>query len=107
MIGGDQTDAFDPAETLPFVQAFPRHTRRQPEDRRRDEFDYPTGLARPGRRGDRVKLSTSRIDAVDGSSPALSAMDVGAVKAPTIQRIEQADDNDNRFRHRQVSPRRC
>ena len=43
--------------------------------------------ARPRRRGDRITARCRAIDAVDGSSTRhVSAMDVGAVKAPTIQR---------------------
>ena len=39
----------------------------------------------------------SAVDAVDGSSTRhVSAMDVGAVKAPMIQRSYDANDHDNR-----------
>jgi hypothetical protein len=50
------------------------------------------------------------FDAVDGSSTRrASAMDGGAVKAPTIRRATYANGHDNRSRYREVgfsSPRR-
>jgi hypothetical protein len=52
----------------------------------------------------------SADDAVDGSSTRrASAMDVGAVKAPTIRRSYLYNGHDNRSRYREVSlsgPRR-
>ena len=48
---------------------------------------FDDSLTLPRRRGDRVSLPTSAFDAVDGSSTRhASAMDLGAVRAPTIWR---------------------
>jgi hypothetical protein len=54
----------------------------------------------------------SASDAVDGSSARnVSAMDVGAVKAPKTRRSSRANRQDNRSRHREVGllglRRRC
>src|SRR5258706_6462956 len=63
-----------------------------------------SAAARPRRRGHRIGRSTSGIDAVDGSSTGTSVPWMWALlRLPRFRGANHADDNDNRFRHRQVS----
>src|ERR1700674_5210383 len=56
-----------------------------------------------GKRTWRLRAPTSEFDAVDGSSTGTSVPWMWALlRLPRFRGASHADDNDNRFRHRQV-----